>query len=171
MPGPVRRVEIFDPQAGTFTPQGDLAVDRAFPRAVLTLQGRILLAGGVETIAPNFNAQAPLIELYDAGAGRSTVIGALKEPRYAHSLSLLPNGRVMATGGWKRANPVVALQSAESIQPVSGEVIHAPPSPTARSEGAAVTLADGRVLLLGGFVYRRSASDFSLNQSAEIYTP
>jgi len=64
----------------------------------------------------------------------------------------LPDGRVLVAGGeTSRAAGQTFARSAELYDPASGAWSTLPPMPSARAGGAAVTLADGSMLLLGGY--------------------
>jgi len=92
----------------------------------------------------------------DVCAGAHWVFtGSLNVPRWGHTATLLPDGRVLVAGGVGEAG---TLDSAELYDPVSGTwsltgSMHLP-----RSGHTATLLSDGRVLVAGG-------------HTAEIYDP
>jgi Kelch motif/Galactose oxidase, central domain len=92
-------------------------------------------------------------------AGRMTVA------RAAHQATLLPDGRVLITGGCSGSHCDTALSSTETYDPTSGEFRPAAPMALPRASHAAVALSDGRILVVGGWTGRRATA------TAEIYDP
>ena len=85
-------------------------------------------------------------------------------PRMAHSATLLPDGRVLVTGGALTASgPDVA--SAEVYDPATGQWADTGSLGTARGAQTATLLLDGRVLVAAG---RSNSGDVA---SAEVYDP
>ena len=85
------------------------------------------------------------------------------EGRYAPSAALLPNGKVLVTGGEGEHKP---LKTAEFFNPASGAFEPAPAPVATRTESAAVRLPDGRVLVVGGW----NEAEKSL-KTAELFNP
>jgi len=86
--------ELYDPQTGTFSVTGALAV----PRMLSVLQR---LDDGVVTIgglASNY-ALEPAIERYDVATGLWSTVGKMAFPRRDHGLHVLPGSRVLSVGG------------------------------------------------------------------------
>ncbi len=82
--------------------------------------------------------------------------------RAAHTATLLPDGRVLLTGGF--AGNEQALNSTELFDPVAQTFSPAPTLAVGRMSHSATLLPDGRVLIAGGF-----NGDYLA--SAEIYDP
>ena len=93
--------------------------------------------------------------------GPTTVMSA---PRYFHTATRLPSGKVLITGGTSDGRS--ALSSAEVYDPATGLFTLTSPMTTARWMHTATLLNDGTVLIEGG-------ADVSGNTlaSAEIYNP
>jgi N-acetylneuraminic acid mutarotase len=84
-----------------------------------------------------------------------TMAEPLAEPRWGHTASVLPDGRVLIVGGVHPVHRNVrdeleTLASVEIFDPASGAWLAGPTLHTARAQHAAIVLADGRVLVLGG---------------------
>jgi len=66
--------EIYDPKTGTFTEASPMLAPRAGQAAALMSDGRVLLAGG-SSAGFDTGAGLPSAELYDPGAGTSSLAG------------------------------------------------------------------------------------------------
>ena len=88
-----------------------LATAHAVPTATLLLNGKVLVAGGIDM---GLNALASA-ELYDPATGTWSATGSLKTPREFDTATLLPSGKVLIVGGTdSKGNP---LASAELLTP------------------------------------------------------
>jgi hypothetical protein len=85
---------------------------RAAHTATLLTNGKLLVAGGYGPVPGLGNAALSASELYDPALGTWTVTGTLNDPREHHTATLLPNGQVLAAGGYS-SNSGAALSSAE----------------------------------------------------------
>ncbi|MEO5976015.1 MAG: kelch repeat-containing protein, partial [Chryseolinea sp.] len=97
--------EIYDPATGAFTVTGTLNTTRAEHNAFLLANGKVLVIGGHQG-----TTTANICELYDPATGVWTNGGSMANlgldapaaPTYRFGTGravLLPNGRVLATGG------------------------------------------------------------------------
>jgi uncharacterized repeat protein (TIGR01451 family) len=91
-----------------------------------------------------------------------TATGSMANARYAHTVTLLPDGRVLAAGGFGSGS---ALRCAEVYDPATGAWSSTGDLNAARHYHTATLLPDGRVLVAGG---RGSSGVLS---SAELYDP
>lgn len=119
--------------------------------------GKLLIAGGSN--GPNVLASALL---FDPAGQAFTETGSLFDARDLHSATLLPNGRVLVAGGFTtNATSTGPTRSAELYLPEIGRWIRTQDMPFAADNHAAVLLADGNVLVTGGYtggVYLSSAA-------------
>jgi hypothetical protein len=104
---PVSTAEIFDPNAGSFTPVGGMTVARALHTATLLRDGTVLIAGPDQTA-----------ELFDPQSGTFAATGSMTAARASHTATLMVNGKVLITGGndVNINSTVVALGTAELYQ-------------------------------------------------------
>lgn len=93
--------------------------------------------------------------------------------RYQHTTAGLADGRVLIAGGWRHAN------SAASVPPLADAQIYDPRSHSwektgtlnmARAQHAAVTLGDGRVLVIGGMNHAMLASTEIYDPATQVWT-
>lgn len=139
--------ELFDPGTGTFTATGSLNTPRDFHTATLLQNGKVLIAGGLDTN----NAWVGQAELYDPATGTFTATGTMVFPRHLHTATPLASGKVLFVGG----------EAAGAGLPPPPE-IYDPDTGAFTTTGTLVTpgyipdlavlLPDGTVLVAGGSV-------------------
>lgn len=135
---PTNSIELIDVATGIVTAGPSLAVPRYDHRAVTLPDGRILIMGGV-SVSGAMISSVEVITPSATGLAVS-VAGAMSTARAKHSATVLPDGRVLVTGG--------STVSAEYYTPTGTTA--APTLATARTGHTAVTLADGSVVIAGG---------------------
>ena len=82
--------------------------------------------------------------------GTFTATGAMIMPRAAHTATLLPNGKVLITGGTGGTVFGPPTATAELFDPSTGAFTPTGNMTTPRASHSATLLADGRVLIVGG---------------------
>jgi len=113
--------------------------------------------------SPRLHAQAQ--------SGSFTPTGSMITARSQHTATLLPDGRVLVTGGVSQAGGYHTLSSAELYDPATGLFTVAASMTTGRRMHEATLLPDGRVLITGGYGGETSAGWGSPLASAELYDP
>ncbi len=143
--------ELFDPATGAFTPTGSMGVPRAFHSATLLSDGTVLVVGGGSDFESGTLASA---ERYDPGTGLFTPTGSLTgNTRQMHGAVRLNDGRVLVAGGFTNDSGIGGLATAELYDPGTGTFAATSGNMThdRLSDFTTTLLADGRVLLAGGF--------------------
>jgi len=148
--GLLASAELYNPANGQWTTTGSLKVAESGPLTLLQ-NGQVL-------------ATAADAELYDPSMGTWTVTGTMSTARYSYTQTLLPNGKVLMAGGYSRScgTPPCDLSSAELYDPSTGTWSPTGSMTTAHSSHTATLLANGLVLVAGGF---------DAGASAELYNP
>ena len=137
--------------------------------AVLLPNGKVLEAGGSATASSFIGIREA--ELYDPASGNWTATGSMTNGRWAFTLTLLPNGKVLATGGFGTND---AVATAELYEPTTGSWTPTGSLQTPRGWHTATLLPNGKVLVAGGtdlLAAGNSAPTDPTRASAEIYDP
>jgi hypothetical protein len=109
---PLASAELYDPANGTFTATGNLNAARVDPTATLLTNGTVLLTGGF-ILSGTTDVPLSSAEVFDPVAGAFAATGSLNSARAGQTATLLPNGTVLAAGGFDTD----ALSSAEFYEP------------------------------------------------------
>jgi hypothetical protein len=146
-----RSAELYDPATGAFSPAGAMSQGRYGHTATLLPDGRVLLAGGTTPDLPDTDVSS-LVEVFDPATGQFSVLGAMLRPRSSHTATLLGDGTVLLAGGltYGAGENSMATATVEAFNPATGLSRLAVSDVTTRYRHAAVRLASGHVVLLGG---------------------
>jgi hypothetical protein len=118
----VPRIAFFNPQTGAWTP-----IEASFPRNITTGAGpwtaTLLTTGDVflTGLRSTYNATPPenMTVLYDFSSNTYPLGASMTSSRYADAATLLPNGQVLVSGGFRYETGFgdIPLSSAELFTP------------------------------------------------------
>src|SRR5947208_8345879 len=149
--------ELYDPATGTWTVTGNMNEGRQQHSAVLLRNGNVLVSGGNIDRTPCADLCVTTIagsETYDPSTGQWTTVGEMTIPRSFFTTTLLPNGRVLATGGRVHTGPdyfdYKAIAFADLYAPATGKWKSTGTMTISREDHSTVLLNNGQVLAIGG---------------------
>ena len=156
--------QLYDPATNTWSAAPAMATARFAHTATPLGNGKVLVAGGridYGAVAPTASA-----ELYDPATNTWSAAPDMSSGRYNHTATALANGKMLVTGGSDTAgssdNP---RASAQLYDPATNTWSAAPDMSSARFQHTATALANGKVLVTGGF------TGSAITASAQLYDP
>jgi WD40 repeat protein len=143
--------ELYDPNTGSFTLTGSMQSPRAKHTATLLSNGKVLLIGN--------STDSGSAEIFDPASGSFSATGSLIQARSHFTATLLPNGNVLVLGGSQTVPPegggaaaaAVSIGIAEIYDEGTGVFRRTGGLLTARDSHSATLLANGTVLVAGGY--------------------
>ena len=108
-----RSLDVYDPATGRSTETGGMVVSRALFSMTLLADGSVLMAGGLQHVGGSEDTYLANAEIYDPSGRSSTLTACMNAARYAHTATLLADGRVLIAGGIRSGT---SLASAELYQ-------------------------------------------------------
>lgn len=167
-PSPTLR---YDPAANAWESQSPLAPGRFSAGVAQLPDGRALVAGGAEKRVPQGGdgpVGPPLASAlrYDPAADRWSPAASLATARMSATLVTLASGQILAVGGFGGEGALAGLASAERYDPAADRWVGVGQMQTVRFGHTATRLADGRVLVVGGY----NSGGGTATASAELYT-
>jgi hypothetical protein len=135
--------EMYDPASKTFTLTGDMITPRYKHSAGILPDGRVLVAGG--SGAGDWHNKLAAAEIYDLRTGKFTATAELTDARFKlpDEAPSLADGSLLFAGG---------STTVDIYEPATGKFVAvADRLPDVRHFMAETKLADGAVLLTGGY--------------------
>ncbi|HEX5504057.1 MAG TPA: kelch repeat-containing protein [Thermomicrobiales bacterium] len=162
--------QVYDPATDTWIPVAPLKTGRGGHTTTLLADGTVLVAGGSIGQGEAPTAPTAAVERYDPRVNRWTPAASLPAARAYQGAARLPDGRVLVFGGLTappdRPYDTTPVATAVVYDPATDRWAPAASMATPRALGLrAVTLTDGRVLVIGGEAPPRD------HPTAELYDP
>jgi hypothetical protein len=152
--------EFYNPGSGLWSGAGSMSVPRvAHTATLLPLSGAVLFAGGISATGPDVDESSA--EVWDPDFGWLPA-GIMNAARHSHTATLLPNGKVLVTGGESGSS---VLSAAELYDEVTNNWTNINSMTNPRMNHTAILLLNGRVLVAGGETHSDILS------SSELYKP
>ncbi len=168
--------EIFDLGKGVFLSTGSLAVPRAGHRAVTLPDGRVIVIGGTSDVSTTLKALGAMLkttEIYNPSTGTWTAGPSLPAPIAGNGAVLLPNGKVLITGGVVLGATNLPGNSTACylFDPKTNTISTAASLPFATALHSATVLKSGRVLVAGGGALTALITNSGAHGKAALYDP
>ncbi len=152
-----------------FLATGSMTTPRFAHTATLLNTGKALIAGGIASYrffqrgSSSICVAVPTnhVDLFDPGMGTFAATGSMTGPRFAHTATLLQDGKVLVAGGTVDTNSNVP-QAAEIFDPGTDTFTATGIMLAVRESHTATLLPSGKVLFAGGL---------GVGASAEVFDP
>lgn len=159
-------VEIYDPVADSFSDGPSPETARQKHTATVLQDGRVLVLGGEARLG---HSQLDSSEIFDPASMTWQSGPRLDAASSGHTATLLADGRVLITGGYRYAGlSATTYSTAQIFDPSTSSITQLASMSRARSSHTASLLADGRLLVAGG--YGDEETDHYYVREAEIYS-
>jgi len=152
----INNAQLYNPATNSWSATGKMTSNRGGHSGVLLPNGQVLIAGGTNgNIGSNGYDLAILksAELYDPSTGKFSATGRMTTQRMYSSAALLPNGKVLISGGLNFYRPrlryATATATAELFDPTTGTWSSAGSMNAMRSYHSSTVLPNGKVLVVG----------------------
>ena len=173
VPG-IDETEVYDPVTRAWRRGSPLFTPRRLHTATLLRDGRVLITGGfICCVVEGQTARESstvLAELYNPATGTFSPTGSMAVARAIHQATLLPDGRVLVSGGFGEdpAPGTPGPERSEIYDPATGAFTPGGDLQVGRSLHSSLLLTDGRVLVVGGVA---DLGDRAAVALTELYDP
>jgi large repetitive protein len=144
--------EIFNPNTNTWAITASMSQTRSSHTATLLPNGKVLVVGG-NTLDPTVSGNLIVVvnaaaELFDPATGTWSFTGPVAQVRGNHQATLLPDGKVLVSGG--RSNGNNNVTNTEVYDPATNSWVSVGNIIGPRHGHTATLLPTGKVLINGG---------------------
>ncbi len=154
-----------------FTILGETVKARSWHTATLLANGDVLLVGGQTNEISGEEEYTATAEVYDHVTGKFSAVGSMVTTiRASHTATLLPDGRVLVSGG--NMGDWWAFKSAEIYDPATTQFSATGDMMMSRMFHTATLLGNGKVLIAGGVLgWMEDPWPLPDYRVAELYDP
>src|ERR1039458_8584986 len=159
----IASAELYNPAVGSFALTGSMTIGRYAQTSTLLPTGKVLVAGGFSSDSDCFELNdTPALtttDLYDPSNNSFAPTGNMAEERAGHTATLMTNGKVLIAGGDNMGGGVLPFfwvdgsVTAEVYDPATGLFTSTGNMVTPRVGQTATLLANGDVLIAGGWTW------------------
>ena len=149
--------EVFDPSVDQWMRTSSMVRKTFANTATVLTDGSVLFTGGFGMSRAK-GGITPGSEVFDPKSNEWRKAPDTVHGRMGHTITLLPDGRVVTIGGSTASGPV---NTAEYMEPKTWLWSEITPMSVERSQHTATLLDDGRILVAGG----------SIQRTVEVYDP
>jgi N-acetylneuraminic acid mutarotase len=149
--------------AAPWTSTGYMNGGRAQHTTTILPNGQVLVVGGVK-FGGSGEVAVSIVETFDPVTEKWTAANSEVLATYAHTATLMPNGKVLVVGGYNDIEGYTTY--AFLYDPATGFWAQTASLANARAEHTATLLPNGNVLITGG-----TNGQFSFLSSSELYNP
>lgn len=142
MQSEARSTEIYHVATGAFAAGPSMLTPHCRGQATILSSGQILFSGGTDS--SSYSLVVAGAEVFDPTSNTFTAVGAMVQPRYTHSATLLQSGQVLIAGG---INGIDFLTSTEYYNPATKTFSAGPDNVPWSNE--AVQLSTGTPMIMG----------------------
>ena len=156
--------EIYDPATQLWTATGVMNSARNSHTAVLLTSGKVLVSGGDSYSGSTlYGSTTPisLSDIYDPTTGVWTATGSMSVAREQHTSTLLPDNKILVTGG----TGTTTLASIEKFSSGIDSWSTSGSLPTPSTALSATLIPTGKILIAGG------ANSTTINSNASLFDP
>ncbi len=154
-----KNCEIYDVMTDRFVPGPLMVTEHSVHTATKLLDGRILVAGGVD-IQNNPQSAA---EIWDPKTNAWTKLPSMSSKRAGHDAALLADGRVWVSGGYAQnvtggniLSPITsAVDTTEIYDPKTNKWVAGPVMIVPRVGHRVILLSNGKYMIVGGLGWYR----------------
>jgi len=136
----------FNDATNSWAPLASMSTKRWSPTAITLTDRRVLVTGGY--LWSGVQAAMSTAEIYDPTTNTWTAAAPMSMPRFNHSATRLPGGRIFVAGGERG----FYLNAAEIYDPATNTWKSVAPMRVKRSQHGAALLKSGRVLVAMGAI-------------------
>jgi hypothetical protein len=165
--------EIYDPATNTWNETaGPMNVARRSHSSTLLANGKVLIAGGGNSVSTFTQQPIQSAELFDPATGMFTLIGNMITRRSGHSANELDDGTVLLSGGSSGTGTFFPTNASETFDPVSNTFTSTGDMNYSHLAQIPGKLRDGRIVQ-GSSYYNptNNSTGGIITDESEIYDP
>ena len=163
-------VEMYDPATDTWTQKADMPTPRSY-LSTEVMNGKIYAIGGWSI--PKGQSRLETVEVYDPSTDTWAKVRDMNRARSCAAIGVV-DGKIYAMGGWGlpliQDRSDVCLSSIEVFNPKTNRWQERTGMPAPKTSHTA-SVIDGKIYVIGGYVYLQEDKEYKNLSTIEIYDP